>query len=65
MLKALVQYYQKTSKFFVPLGRIYGMLCGCKWGLLSVRKREIQRELGGVEVDSASKESKIFFFRCF
>jgi hypothetical protein len=37
----------------------------CKWGLLKVREREIQREHGGMQVESVSRESVLFFFRCF
>jgi hypothetical protein len=35
----------------------------CTWGLLKVRERELQREHGGVQVESTSQErEKIFLF---
>jgi hypothetical protein len=37
----------------------------CKWGLLKVREREIQREHGGAQAESTGQESVLFFFRCF
>jgi hypothetical protein len=63
VLMVLEQSDQKTSKFFVPLGRIRGRTCGCKGSLLNVRKGKYKREHGRVQVESA--DSMLFFFRCF
>jgi hypothetical protein len=38
---------------------------GYKWDLLKVREREIQREPGGAQVESAGQDSMFFFLRCF
>jgi hypothetical protein len=38
---------QKTSKFFVLPGRIHGRTYECKWSLLNIRQRKIQRENDG------------------
>jgi hypothetical protein len=47
-LMALVQVCdQKTSKFFVPRGRICGRTCGCKWNLLEVREEKYKGKHGG------------------
>jgi hypothetical protein len=38
---------------------------GYKWDLIKVRERKIQREHGGAQIESAGRESMLFFFRCF
>jgi hypothetical protein len=35
---------QKTSKFFVLSGRIYGRTCGCKGSLLKISEEKYKRE---------------------
>jgi hypothetical protein len=39
-------------------------ICGCKGSLLKFRKGKT-REYGGLQVESISIESMLFFFRCF
>jgi hypothetical protein len=55
----------KTSKFFVLHGRIHGRTCGCKGRLLKVRDGKYKREHGGALVESAGRESRLLFSRCF
>jgi hypothetical protein len=38
---------QKTSKFFVPHGRIHGRTCGYKWSLLKVREGKYKESMMG------------------
>jgi hypothetical protein len=37
----------------------------CKWGLLKAREREVQREHGGVQLESVCRESVFLLFRSF
>jgi hypothetical protein len=45
---------QKTSKFFVPWGRIQGRTRGCKWNLLNIRKGKHKGKHGWAQVETGS-----------
>jgi hypothetical protein len=47
LLTLPVQSDQKTSKFFVPRGRIQGRKRGCIRSLLKVREGKYKRDHGG------------------
>jgi hypothetical protein len=49
----------------VPVWKNPNRTCGYKWGLLKVREREIQKEHGGVQVESTSRDRMLFFVGCF
>jgi hypothetical protein len=49
----------------IPVWKNPSRVCGCKWGLLKVKEREIQRQHGGAQVESAGRESMLSFFSCF
>jgi hypothetical protein len=55
---------QKTSKSFVPHGRIHGRTHGCKGRLLKVKEGKYKREHGGAQMESGGRESMLFSFRC-
>jgi hypothetical protein len=58
--------FSKDLGSCVPAWKNPSRTHGCKWGLLKVREREIQRKYGGVQVEFASTEKACFsFFRCF
>jgi hypothetical protein len=57
--------FQKTLILAFQHKKIPSRMREYKWGLLKGREREIQREHGRVHVESSSKESILFFFRCF
>jgi hypothetical protein len=45
---------QKTSKFFVPHGRIHDRIHGCKLSLLKVREGKYKGKCGGAQVEAGS-----------
>jgi hypothetical protein len=47
----------------VPVWKNPSRTPGCKWGFK--RRRKIKREHGRAQVESASRENILFFFRCF
>jgi hypothetical protein len=52
---------QKTSKFFVPCGRIHGRICWHKWSLLKVREGKYKRGAWLYQVESGGQEDSCSF----
>jgi hypothetical protein len=52
VLKAGSVCDQRTSKFFVPCGRIYGSTRGYKWNLLKVREGKYKGKHGETQEDA-------------
>jgi hypothetical protein len=63
VLMVPVQSDKKTSKIFIPLGRIHGRTCECKWTLFKVRKGKYKGSMVA-QVESAGRE-RASLVRCF